>query len=173
MLYCTGAPKTGTHLLLKALHLFGEGGQDAIHSHKDHNFYWSAEDKRVHIIRNPRNTLISWVRYMKLERNDRTIIKSMDFMIRRMLGHVGWLNEPHCLTVRFEELLSDPKVLESISQYLNMPLTENHFESLWGDTVTFTGDLTNWEDWWTEEVDKAWIDKGGVELELKMGYVNT
>ena len=111
MLYCTGAPKTGTHLLLKALHLFGEDGQDAIHSHKDYNSKWSAEDKRVHIIRNPRNTLISWVRYVKLERNERTIIKSMDFMIRRMSGHVGWLNEPHCLTVRFEELLSDPKVL--------------------------------------------------------------
>ncbi len=172
MLFCTGSPKTGTHLLLKAVHLFGEECDEAVHSHKDHNVRWSAEDKRVHIIRNPRDVVISWVRYQHLPRNDRTIIKSMSFMIKCMLGHVGWLNEPHCLTVRFEELLKDQKVLESIGSYLNLPLAEDHFESLWGGTSTFTGDLTNWKEFWNDKIDSEWKSRGGVELENKLGYVN-
>jgi hypothetical protein len=70
-------------------------------------------------------------------------------------------------------LLSDPKVVQGIGDYLGLKLIENHFEKLWGDTVTFTGDLTKWKNCWTEEVNKAWTDKGGVDLERKMGYINT
>lgn len=174
MLYCGGAPKSGTNLLLKAIELFGA---DEVRKHH-YGFYkpYPYEDKphpQVQIIRNPRNVLISWVRFMALPRNDTTIIKSMDFMLDYLHDHFPCISDDRWHTVRFEELLSDPQVLQGIADYLGLPLIENHFERLWGDTVTFTGDLTNWKDWWTEEVDKAWIDKGGVELELKMGYVNT
>ena len=173
MLYCTGAPKTGTHLLLKALHLFGGDCLQAIHSHKDHNFPWKTTDTRVHIIRNPRNVLISWVRYQHLPRNDETIIGSMNYVISCMLGHYGWIEEEHCLTVRFEELLEDPNVIKKISEHLDKPLIEDHFDSLWGDTDTFTNDLTEWRDFWTDDVNTAWIEKGGVEIENKMCYFNT
>jgi|TARA_R110000744_G_scaffold47410_4_gene104400 hypothetical protein len=172
MLYCTGAPKTGTHLLLKALHLFGGAGLAAIHSHKDHNFRWRVEDKRVHIIRNPRNVVISWVRYQKLPRNNQTIIGSMDYIIKRVNGHFGWLKEETVLTVRFEELLTDPSVIKKIGIHIGMAPVDNHFESLWGNTLTFTDDLTNWKDFWNDEVNAAWKAKGGIEIENKLNYVN-
>jgi len=172
MLYCTGAPKSGTHLLLKALRLFGDDCLQAIHSHKDHNFPWDAVDRRVHIIRNPRNVLISWARYQHLPRNDETIIGSMDYTIQRMRGHFGWIAEEHCLTVRFEELLTDPGVIKKIGEYLDKPLIKGHFEALWGGTSTFTNDLTDWRDFWTVDVKKAWVAKGGVEIENKMCYFN-
>ena len=172
MLYCTGAPKTGTHLLLKALHLFGEECFDAVHSHKDHNFPFKTTDKRVHIIRNPRNVLISWVRYQKLPRNDYTIIGSMDYTLKRMEGHLGWTTEDHCLTIRFEELLTDPNVINKIGEYLGVIPIENHFKLLWGGTPTFTNDLTEWRDFWTDDVANAWKRKGGLEVENKMCYFN-
>jgi hypothetical protein len=173
MLYCTGAPKTGTHLLLKALHLFGGKGLAAVHSHKDHYSKWNIDDKRVHIIRNPRNVLISWVRYQKLPRNDNTIIGSMDYIIKRINGHFGWLAENTVLTVRFEELLTNPDILKLISKHINMPLIDNHFELLWGDTLTFTNDLTDWKDFWTDDIQEAWVNKRGIEIEDKMCYFNT
>jgi len=174
MLYCGGATKSGTNLLLKALELFGT---DEVRKHH-YGFYkpYPYEDKphpQVQIIRNPRNVLISWVRFMKLPRNDTTIIKSMDFMLDYLNDHFPCIADDRWHTVRFEELLDDSKVLQGIADYLGLTLIENHFEKLWGDTVTFTGDLTKWEDWWTEEVDKAWTDKGGNKLELEMGYNNT
>ena len=173
MLYCTGAPKSGTHLLLKALHLFGGKGLTAVHSHKDHNSNWNVADKRVHIIRNPRNVVISWARYQKLPRNDFTIIGSMDYILKRINGHFGWLEEKSVLTVRFEELLTNPSILKSIGKHIDMPLIENHFELLWGNTLTFTDDLTEWRDFWTDDVAEAWAKKGGVEIENKMCYFNT
>lgn len=172
MLYCTGAPKSGTHLLLKAMHLFGGYGLTAIHSHKDHNYPWDIEASRIQIIRNPRNVLISWVRFVKLPRNNETIIGSMNYIIKRMEGHFGCIADDRCLTVRFEELLNDPDILEDIGEHLDMPLIDNHFELLWGDTRTFTDDLTDWPNFWNDEVDAAWIKHGGVELENKMNYFN-
>ena len=173
MLYCGGAPKSGTNLLLKALKLFGT---DEVRKHH-YGFYkpYPYEDKphpQVQIIRNPRNVLISWVRFMKLPRNDTTIIKSMDFMLDYLHDHFPSIADDRWHTVRFEELLSDPQVLQGIGDYLGLTLIENHFEQLWGDTVTFTGDLTMWEDWWTETVHEAWSKKGGVKLENKMRYFN-
>ena len=174
MLYCGGAPKSGTNLLLKAINLFDTEGVRKHHYGFDKPFPFEGEaHPQVQIIRNPRNTLISWVRFKKLPRNNDTIIKSMEFCIDYMNGHFDCIADDRWHTVRFEELLSDPSVIEGIGEYLGLPLVENHFEKLWGDTDTFTNDLTDWKDWWTEEVNEAWTAKGGVELEIKMNYVNT
>ena len=173
MIYCTGARKSGTHLLLKALQLFGGDCLQAIHCNKGYDFPWkTTTDTRVHIIRNPRNVLISWVRWENLPRNNQTIIANMNYIIKCMSGHFGWIGEEHCLTVRFEELLTDPNEIKKIGEYLGKPLRKNHFELLWGDTLTFTNDLTEWRDFWTDEVNAAWIERGGVEIENKMGYFN-
>ena len=53
-----------------------------------------------------------------------------------------------------------------------MAPVDNHFESLWGNTLTFTDDLTNWKDFWNDEVNAAWKAKGGIEIENKLNYVN-
>jgi len=169
MLYCTGAPKSGTHLLLKAVELFGV---EAHHSHMDFTKPWDADDTHIQIIRNPRNTVISWVRFMKLPRNNETIIGSISYMLKRMEGHFGCIAHPQWYTVRFEELLADPNVIEGIAKHIDLPLAEGHFQSLWGDTRTFTNDLTRWKDFWNDEVNAAWIDKGGIEIEEKMNYFN-
>ena len=175
MLYCGGAPKSGTNLLLKAISLFNTN-DDVRKHHYGFDKPFPFEDDahpQVQIIRNPRNTLISWVRFKSLPRNNDTIIKSMELCIDYMNSHFDCIADDRWHTVRFEELLSDPKVIEGIGEYLGLPLVENHFEKLWGDTSTFTNDLTDWKDWWTEEVNEAWTTKGGVELETKMNYVNT
>lgn len=168
MIVCNGSPKTGTHLLLKAVYLFGGVGFSASHAHK--SFGCRILGKHLHIKRNPRNVLLSWVRFSGNELKTHNIISEIDHIIKEMTTYKGWLDDGETLNVSFELLLSDKKELERVSGFLGLPLVDDHFSLLWGGTRTFTNNLIKWKDHWNDEINEVWVKAGGLELEKDFGY---
>ena len=170
MITANGSPKTGTHLLLKALYLFGGEGILSSHQHKP---YRSVIDgKHIHITRHPKNTLISWLRFTGQELVEQVIIDNMQDIINEMTGYVGWLSDESVCNVTFEELLTNEQELVKISNHINIPLAYNHFKRLWGGTNTSTGSPSNWKTYWNDELQYEWINQGGLTLEKTLGYEN-
>lgn len=95
----------------------------------------------------------------------------MPRIIGENLEYVPWLSDDFLVhNVRFEDLIKDPSAIEGISEFIGLPLAENHFDNIWGDTYTFTGKLSDWQEYWNDAVESAWISHGGLELEKALGY---
>lgn len=170
MISCNGSSKTGTHALLKTVYLFGGMGFTATHNHIPFDTE-QVLGKHIHIRRNPRNVLISWIRFTKQKLREDVIIKNMPYIIDEMKGYLGWLTDDKVLNVSFEDLLTDENELNRISDFIGLPLTDNHFKKLWGNTPTFTNNLSDWQWYWQSElVQKAWVANDGHILETLMGY---
>ena len=178
MILCNGAPKTGTHLLFKAVRLFDGCAAAAVHGHHDLNkMPPKGVNKHVEIVRNPRNAVCSMVRFSKLEVTRDNILKLIPTVLERCNNHLMWVRDSAVLTVRFEKLLTDPVELQRIAEYIGKPLIENHFKELWGNTHTFTDALSNWKDHWPTpletdfaEFDAAWSKYGGYSYEEELNY---
>lgn len=160
---CTGSRKTGTHALHRMVSLFGIQAEHLHIKHKD-----KSGNDYIHIIRHPKNVLVSWVRHRGLEVTEDNLLKESELMINEMWLYQPWLNEP-ILTVRFESLFT-PETLNEIARYLNRSPIENHLEKAWGNTQTFTGKLSNWRNYWTERLEANWTKLSGDYLEEKLGY---
>ena len=165
MIHCNGSPKTGTHLLVKAVRMFGGDAMLASHNHNP-----KLSSAHIHIIRNPRNALISYLRMQKIDLLRVNIIKEMTRFITEYSEYINLLNRDDVLTVTFENLLTDESELLKISKFIGLPLIDNHFRKLWGQTNTFTGELSNWREHWGNKVAKAWHELGGTLLETQLGY---
>ncbi len=162
---CNGSPKTGTHLLLKSIYLFGGLGYTAVHKH-DPNL-----SNCIHIKRNPRNVLISYIRHFdKSNLTTENITKHIPIIIKEMSSYINLLSDSNVLNVSFEKLLTNSNELERISKFIDLPLIDDHFKKIWGNTPTFTNKLSNWREHWNEEINNKWIELGGVELENTFGY---
>ena len=168
MIVCNGASKTGTHLLLKAVYLFGSVGFTATHAHKKYGS--KIYGKHIHIKRNPRNVLISWLRFTGQDLTDKNLLRNMPHVINEMNEYLGWLNDKDTLNVSFENLLTDEKEIKRISDFIEVPLSADHFRKLWGDTPTFTNSLSNWRESFSDKIKKEWGLMGGHELERLLGY---
>ena len=166
---CTGASKSGTHLLLKAVRLFYGNIGLPFHSHVPHA-HKESDKKYINIIRNPRNTLISWVRFNRLPIDEKHLIQEIPDIIAEGAEYLGWLADDDALNVRFEELNTTPSELDKIAEFIDMPLVDKHYSKLWGGTKTFTGKLSHWPPFWTPEVAKCWTEHGGDNLERQLGY---
>lgn len=169
---CTGAPKSGTHLLLKAVRLFYSNIGLPFHEHVPHESRKVGE-KYINIIRNPRNTLISWLRFSRLPVDEKHLIEEMPAIIKEGAGYLGWLEDDDCLNVRFEALNTDPRELDKIAAYIDKPLIKDHYSKLWGGTKTFTGRLSHWPPYWTPRAKAEWKRLGGINLEARLGYENS
>lgn len=165
MIICNGSPKTGTHLLVKAARLFGGNAMLSSHNHDP-----KLTVPHIHIIRNPRNALISYLRMNKSELTRSNIITEMPSFIAEYSEYIGLLNLNDVLTVTFEDLLTDESELLRISKFIGLPLIEGHFRKLWGQTATFTGDLSNWRNHWHTKAARKWVEYGGDTLEAALGY---
>lgn len=169
MILLNGSPKTGTHLLARAISLFGERSITRGHKPYDPNFMGIS----IHIRRCPRNVIISAIRHFDAKRgvNDETILQYIPMIIKEMYGYIGWLSHPNTLNVTFEKILTDPNELERIRKFLSKPETHTSlFREVWGGTATFTGKLSNWRDHWTPKVSEAYKQAGGHTLENALGY---
>ena len=58
---CNGFPKTGTHALQRAVRLLG--CKDTRQGHFPFHVVHVAQGQHIHICRDPRNALVSWVRW--------------------------------------------------------------------------------------------------------------
>lgn len=104
----------------------------------------------------------------------------------RVDNYLGWLEEPDCLIIRFEDLIGEAgggsedqqlNVVRNILQHLNIPLTEKLIQHI-GKQTFYTGARTfrkgqigDWRNHFTEEHKRIFKEVAGDVL-IKMGYEN-
>lgn len=135
-------------------------------------------------LRDPRNWLVSSYKWKHgrnaAEKNDAALA---EFMTARRKGMspiafvkawaARWVCWPGALTVRFEDLLPPKGESETarIAAFLNAPRdpVEVHGE-VYGKSGTYTGQPSDWREWFGKRTAKAWETNGGAELLARMGY---
>ena len=175
---CNGFPKTGTHALQRAVRLLG-----CKDTRQGHFPFHVAQGQHIHICRDPRNALVSWVRWTNPPRD----VMRPDVMEGLLIGAIQgfragrsfyeeamefahWLDDAP-LSIRFEELIGDGGVtVQAIADYLQVPHLPNAYFHLAGQTKTYTGALSDWRDHWNPDVEYAWEANGGHEIEEAFGY---
>ena len=168
MIICNGSPKTGTHLLLKAIHMFGGRCILAVHRHIES--VDSIEHQHIHIIRCPRNAFISYIRMSKIEPTQANIIREMPRFIKEYSQYLHYLDDKNTLNIRFESLLSDPNELNRIAILLDKPLVENHFDRIIGGTSTYNETPSCYKEMFNDKIMYAWGFFCGDVLESALGY---
>lgn len=180
MILANGCPKSGTHLLMAHLHNMGlrrhpgivECWYDGrptryrdpesqtkhlkldysikssfVHSHVHSGVQYNNKYQIITVFRDPRNVLISYMR--EYENRD----PFHDFYGQKFVsvynGFLGWRDKGPC--VRFEDMA---------------PAAPN----LLPGSATWSGLLTNWEEYWNSELNAAWKKAGGNVLLRKSGY---
>ena len=166
MITCNGAMKTGTHLLLSAVSLFGVKTR---HAHDEHGV--TVAGPHLHVIRHPKNVLVSWCRYVYQNDSEQILIDNMFRAIRPVMAFAPWLDEEGVLTVRYEYLLEDPNSIEIMGRFLGLEPVEDHHKRIHGTGPTYTGNPCHWQDHWTPRLQQAWEDADGREAEIAYGYL--
>jgi hypothetical protein len=175
MILSNGTPKAGTHLPLIAVRLFDGMNTAGVHNHLRCGEDLSKYSHHIHIIRNPRNILFSWMKFTKVELTRENIINEIPVTLQRIKDFEGYLTDPNTLTVRFELMLTDPQELQKIADYLELPLIDDHFKKIWGRGPTFMTDKvqnkhTDWRDYWNDTYEGVWSFHGGYEVENALNY---
>lgn len=175
---CNGLPKTGTHALLKCVELLGvpHARDHMEHGHWPHGY--APEGKHICIFRDPRNVLVSWVRFARNEAVSAGFLMaairayySGESFVAEAGMFTPYLSDPNALAVRFEDLLSDGGAsVIAIAGFIGVPEIPDVYESIPGMTVTYTGALSVWQDHWTDQVDAVWQEEGGPQLLADWGY---
>ena len=175
---------TSNRLLKEVLAL---DNQNFIHGHVAYKPFLEGRlidsgHKMVHIVRNPRNVAISWMRHRNKqspnfrvsEENLLKIIENKMFgmsVVEYYSGFTGWINSKLALNLKFEEIFEEKKkTVKSFSSYLQLDHKEIDMNKVFGRGSTFTGNWSDWKEWWSQDVEEAWIRSSGIELEEKLGY---
>lgn len=178
MIYANGIPKHGTHALLKAVELLGVPVRGRLSDAGAQLGHWpaldlAADDKHILIIRQPRNSLISWLRYGGLSVTQGLLSANMQDQINACREYLHWLDDPRTLIVRLEALVSDGgATVQAIADYLGVPARPDAYSNIYGHTRTWSGQHSDWVTCaeWTPDVEAAWQAKGGGELAEAIGY---
>jgi len=175
MIICNGLPKSGTHALVKAVQLLGQ--PDTEHVHEPFG-YDIGQNKHILVKRNPRNVLVSWVRFHGVQVTSGNLIGAIKRINDRSLGKLfndykGWLTDPSTLVVKFEDLTTDNgATIQLIANYLAVPYLTDAYTYLPGLTRTWTGNLSNWRNHWSAQVESEWNLSGADVAETDWGYAN-
>jgi hypothetical protein len=171
MVITNGFPKSGNHALVKAVQLLGQPCDIA------HIPYGETIDgKHIFIKRDPRNVLLSWLRFTGKPVTAGmfiTAFRQMDelsSLVERMSKYEGWLTDPNTLIVRYEDLIASDAEMRRIASYIETPYIDGAFEELPGMTMTWYPDHSNYAKFWTNQVDDVWLSEGGPELIARWGY---
>ena len=167
---CNGIPKSGTHALVKAVQLLG---QPTRHEHLPYS--QKLNGKQILIKRHPRNIIISWVRFIKQQVTEGFIIHEMktfedNGLVQCLNDYSGYLTDKDTLVVSFESLISEESELRNISDFIGCEYIGDAFNNIIGLTPTYTGELSNWEDHWTDNIDKEWVKLNGHTAERLWNY---
>ncbi len=181
---CNGNPKAGLHALLRTVELLGipldvTGQGKTGHCIGGH---WPLSNpplvgKHIHIIRNPRNMLVSWTRFTRGDFAPGFLISAFkSYYLKKpiyeeFMDYVPYLRRKGILTVRFEGLAEgDGDTAESIAAFIGTPMLPGVIERRLGGTITWTGKLSIWEDYWSDAIEEAWVEARGLEIEKAFGY---
>lgn len=138
--------------------------------------------KMLHIIRHPKNVAVSWMRHRNKQNSSvlltqktlAQLIENKMFgmsVVKYYSGFLKWLEQPHVLTVRFEDVFEKKDlVAHKIFTYLDHKAEHLDFSSIYGEGATYTGKWSDWQEWWSEEIDAVWQKTGGLDLEKRLGY---
>lgn len=171
-----GIPKSGTNALVKVVRELGANPSEHMHTA---NYHLADTNKVAYIYRNPRNVLISALRYRNNQRRgwDDTITEAklvdcfFDFFNASLpwvyRGYRKWMDS-QAHVVRFEDMVSG-KAIPALAEFLGVPYREFQIE---GGTYTWTGRLSDWREHWTDGMDKVWHEEGMGEVERGLWYEN-
>lgn len=198
MILANGCPKSGTHALMQWFLLMGLSRQpgllDCLHLKQQCLIRATSADPRpikmerarmlpgnyflhahaharapvewarvVTMMRDPRNVLVSYVRHKgDWPDSPESLIQAMKnfrgYPFQEVYrGFVGWRRKG--LVIRYEDMPpgfapANPRLYEGSAQ----------------DNDTWTGQPSDWREWWTERVDRVWRGIGGPELLAEAGY---
>ena len=178
---CIGAPKSGNHLLVHAVQLLGIADVVMSHDPKDRG------DKTIMIYRNPRNVMVSWVRFTAPRYAQGYLMGAIrktyaDDLSGYFRSFSLLLNDPGILSVKFEDLINhSQRELEKMANHLGVEVLDDASESLIVQTVTASPGLSKnnqsvLSDWkqpqwkWSNKIEREWLAAGGAEIERAFGY---
>ncbi len=184
VVYANGFPKSGNHALVKAIELLGitpnhENGQlsEVVHTPFEDGLP-KGVTHHIHIKRDPRNILTSWLRFRDEAVTPGTLLarfRWFDFgqpapFVECLKRYEGWLNHRGTLTVRYEDLTADSRCMKTIASHLGIPYIDGAWEQLPGNTRTWNPHHSDYRQIWTPQVESAWDAEGGNELLARWGY---
>lgn len=165
-----GFPKSGNHALVKACELLG------IPAEVQHRPYETGAGPCLFIKRDPRNILVSWLRFHGKEVTPGMFLSAFryfqeDTLIAEMAAYEGWLSDRDTLVVSFESLIASPVDMIRIAARVGVPYLGGAWDHLPGLTRTWHAVHSDYRDIiWTPDVRKAWDAEGGGELLARWGY---
>lgn len=178
MLCVNGCPKSGNHALLKAIDLLGVPSGYVNHIEFGQTLP-RGTTKHIFIKRDPRNIIISWLRYcnkvVTVQEFILTAQRDTVCSVRKIANYAPWINTPHTYVVKFEDLVSNEDTMRLLAKYLQIQYIEGTFFNLAGNTPTWTGlkNISNYSDYkkiWNDELEIFWKNNGGSELLAAYGY---
>lgn len=172
MVTTNGFPKHGNHALVKAVQLLGVPCDV---QHIPYGPVIAQASKYIFIKRDPRNALVSWLRFMGKPVTQGMFITALnDFdgrtLVAAMAEYEGWLTDANTFVVKFEDLIASDAAMQGIATYLGVPYLSDAFPALPGGTMTWTGALSDYTPIWTPDVQTAWDAAGGPALLTRWGY---
>lgn len=170
--WVTGAPKSGTHALVKACELLGV---PASHHHEPWREGLAIDGQPLLVQRDPRNMAVSWVRHRGRPVTEGTVIAAIRQYARGSLVEDLAAYEPwrdRAIVVRFEDLIGDARGMQALARALESPVDPvAAFGALPGGTLTWTGRLSDWTTVWTPTIERVWVDLDGPAALQRWGYV--
>lgn len=176
MIYIVGIPKSGTHALQKAVRELGCDASDHLHTG---NYHLAETNKVAYVLRNPRNVLLSSIRYRNHQMRgwedtiteEKWIDGFFNFFNTPLpgvyYGYAKWLTSKAHI-VRFESLM-DRSAIPALAAFCEVSVKPIALE---GGTPTWTGELSDWRKYWTEGIDRVWREEGMEVVERGLGYAN-
>lgn len=159
--------------------VFSFGNTLYVHSHiayADQLEFSFTKHKHLMTIRHPRNLAVSWMRHRL--KQDSNLVASHELLASLISGGMfgesipqfysnffGWLNVSNIHVIKFEEFVSRQHDLSSTEHYLKAKPGSLSYDTILGNSSTFTGSYSLWEDWWDSTVDSAWKKAGGDQVD--------
>lgn len=172
-------PKAGNNVTEKACKLLGLS--PAHHKHTA-NYHLAETNKVIYTYRNPRNVLVSAVKYLNSQvrgmdsniTEDKLIDQFFDFFNCSLpytyRAFAPWHKTSACI-IKFEDLITKKEEMNKIADYMGVKhCSDAIFAQLYGSSPTWSGKLSEWELVWTEKLDHYWKEEGMVEIEQGLGY---
>jgi len=165
-----GFPKTGNHALVRACELLGIPAQVRHDPFKDQ----VRTVDHIHIRRDPRNILVSWLRMEGKPVTPGTFLAAFRMfqsasLVEEMAHFEPWLKHAG-LNVSYEDLIASDREMRRIAEFAGVPYIEGGWEELPGLTYTWNAEHSDYQAVWTPLVRDVWNSEGGKELLVRWGY---
>ena len=171
-LLINACPKHGTHALQKAVELLGQPAGEVHHIPFGESLPVGTT-KHLYIYRDPRNAILSWMRWDGKEITDGMLMAAIrgPKYLPATRQYAGWLSDRDTYKVRYESLVADDAIMRDLAEFLGVPYLDSAHPNLPGLTRTWRSDHSDFTKIWTPAVAACWSEAGGDDLVKKFGYL--